>query len=755
MQLTLETPPLAIYIFIFVILFFHNFGMALEYKISGFSRTNPESIIKYRFGNQCDNPEDIVKALHETGLFRSINAEIYDNIINVTVLENPFVTDIKFTGNSAISSSNLRNALSFKPYAVLNMQKVVESVNQIIRTYNDSGFLSATASAIEHPLSNGRSKIEIRIKEGQKTSVSSIEFSGNSFMSDKSLRKNITTHSSKMIPGFLLNNTFSPETISKDENSLARFYGNKGFPFFEVEGVVVTCSKIRKKHVFGLIYKINEGGQRSKFGNVEIDNIPPGVEPSHINHLIKIKEGTTFSAKNLETSTTKITEFLNLNGHPFAYVTPLLKQVNNEIVDVTLNIENIDRYRIGAINVIGNVVTDEDVVRRELVMREGDDYNLANSKASFLNIVNLGFFSGVEITPPSISSPGVVDLNVEVTEKPSGEIRFGANYQYPRVVGGQIVYTNDNWLGRGQYLAISLDGSTCGYLNASASFSEPYVGGRPVGFGIGASHIQENGEIYHAKITSAGVSMTARDLYSGNVYGLSYSNKLRTITSINPNIPLAVQENIKDTQIGSIGFSFSLDRRNSSIYPTDGFAMSTRYEFGGIPTVFSENSADVNSIGAGIELYSLLSSHESEPLLTLIAKYNQVYAADRGDTISAADRYYVAPIRGLMGIGPIHTETGILLGGNNVFSLKVQFDSKFNIEDTVDLRGFTFYDVGNVFGIDDVAIDIVDDKMLRQSVGIGILWLSRFAPIRIYYAWPLTASKYDIEKKFGFSIGSL
>ena len=430
-------------------------GMVKEVVIKGNQRVEKETIQSYmdvekgEYISQ-DKINSSLKSMFATGLFNDIKVSNENGKLVIEVKENPIVNKVVFEGNKRINDDILESEVSLKSRSVYTKSKVQNDTQKIQSMYRKSGRFSIKVDPKVVSLDQNRVDIIFEIKEGKKTTVGKINFIGNKVFNDRELKKNMNTKESRWYSFYSGNDTYDPDKVAFDKELLRKFYISNGYADFRVVSHTAEITPDNKHFI--LNFTVEEGDKYS-FGKMDVTSALPRLKVEELNEAIKTVEGEVFDASQVDDTIEEMTNLLNDMGYAFVDIDAKYdRNPKTDIIALTYDIKEGPKVYINRINISGNVRTYDKVIRREFRLAEGDPFNAAKIRRSKQRIENLGFFDKVNIERSRTSEPDKADINVEVSEKSTGELSFGAGFSTHDGALGNISLQERNLLGRGQQL---------------------------------------------------------------------------------------------------------------------------------------------------------------------------------------------------------------------------------------------------------------------------------------------------------------
>ena len=465
-----------------------------EIVVTGNQRIEPETVASYmtiRVGDaySADEVDDSIKNLFETGLFADVAISRDDSRLIVEVVENPIINRIAFEGNLKLESESLEAEIQLRPRTVFTRTKVQEDVTRIVELYRRIGRFNATVEPKVILQEQNRIDLVFEIAEGNETIVREIVFIGNEGFSDGTLREAIITTESAWYRFLSVDDTYDPDRLAFDQELLRRFYLSEGYADFRV--ISATAELAPDREEFFVSFTLEEG-PRYELGEVSITSEMSAVDPALIEDLIDASPGDWFDADEIDDDVVEITLELGRRGQPFVDVQPrLTRDTENRIIDLEYVIVQGPEVYVERINILGNLRTTDEVIRRELEFAEGDAYNLALVQRTERNVRALNFFASVAIDDRPGNSPDTVIIDVEVEEKSTGELSFGVGFSSIENALVGVSLGERNLLGQGQRLELDLSASG-DRQSIDLSFTEPYFLDRDLSAGFDLVRVRRN-----------------------------------------------------------------------------------------------------------------------------------------------------------------------------------------------------------------------------------------------------------------------
>lgn len=415
-----------------------------------------------------------IKALYDVELFADAQIEGADtgNIVLV-VRENPVINRIVLEGNKRIKDDKILPEIRLAPRQIFTRSKARSDVERIIELYKRQGRFAARVEPKVVTLDQNRVDLVFEVTEGDKSKVRAINIIGNEQYDDGRLRKEMFTRESGGVLGFLKSNdSYDPDRLAADQQKLRAFYLTQGYADFRVVSALAELTPDRRDFV--ITYVVEEG-KRYKFGDITAESELRDFKPDLVVRLAGIQKGDWFNAKAVEDAVTRMNETAGLLGYAFTEIDPNYERnAETQTMGIAFRVGETPRTYVDRINVSGNTGTRDKVIRREFRVNEGDAFNTVKVKRSQDRIQSLGYFQEkLEIKQEQVA-PDRVALNVEVEEKPTGQLQLSAGYSsLERFILAASVEQN-NFRGMGQSLSAGINYSRYS-KSIQLGFTEPYL----------------------------------------------------------------------------------------------------------------------------------------------------------------------------------------------------------------------------------------------------------------------------------------
>lgn len=690
---------------------------------------------------------DSLRSLFASGLFKDASITVQGSQLLVEVDENPIINRVVFEGNDRIDTEVLEGEIQSRARIVYTQTQVAEDADRVLEVYRRSGRYAAAVNPQIIELDQNRVDLVFEVDEGPLTGVDRISFVGNRAFSDGTLRGEILTEESAWWRVLSTNDNYDPDRLTFDRELLRNFYLSEGYADFRVVSAVAELSP--EGDGFFITVTVEEG-ERYSFGAVDIISSLPDVAPEALQSDITTFQGDWYDSTEVETTIQNVTDRLGELGYAFAEVRPRIARDRETLtIGVTYEVQQGPRVYVQRIDIVGNLRTEDDVIRREMRLIEGDAFNVARLRRSEQEIRNLDFFETVDVSSVPGDAADETVIVVEVEEKSTGELSIGAGYSTSDGALADFSLRERNLLGRGQDLRVGLSLATS-RQEIDLSFTEPYFLDRDLAAGFDVFRItRDRQDIASYDSEETGFSLRAGYTINESLsQNWTYTLRQDSITNVDSEASRFVREQEGDRITSLIGQQLLFDQRDSRVSPTDGYFIRAGTDFAGL-------GGDVTfvrgTVGAGY-YYPVA----DEVVAQLSGEAGLIHGV--GEDVRIFNRFFVGgrDLRGFQsgGIGPRDLATMDALGGNAFFTGTAEVSFPLGLPEELGLTGAVFADFGTLTGIDESDPSIGDTGSLRSSVGVGFLWDSPFGPVRVDVSQPLSKEDYDETERFSFSFGT-
>lgn len=589
-----------------------NGGIIKSIAVSGSQRIEAETIRSYvslRAGAPYTHEtlDQALQDLFATELFADVQIRDDNGALTIVVRENPVVNRVVFEGNKRIKEDKLNKELKLSPRQIFTRSKVRAEIARIIELYRRQGRFAATVEPKMVMLDQNRVDIVYEISEGPKSKVRQINIIGNNVFSDGELRSEMVTKRSRFYRFLSSNATYDPDRLAYDQGKLRQFYLTHGYADFRVISAVAELTP--DKRDFIITYVIEEG-ERYKFGDVTAESDIRDFKADTVKAQLPMHKGDWYNAKQVEDTVDNLTKTAGLLGYAFAQVDPQFERdPETRTMNITFRVADAPRVYVERVDINGNTITQDKVIRREFRLAEGDAFNAFLVKRSSDRIQSLGYFQDkLEITQKPGSTPDRIVLEANVEEKATGQLQLSAGYSSLErfIISASI--EQRNFRGKGQTLRASVNYSSYS-KSVELGFTEPYLFDRNIALGGDIFRRDYNSFNY---TTSGDRNTTYQQLTTGFQlrvgvpiteyvsvaarYGLSYdqvslnrdtyyydSDGNGTLDTCDPLVAgRYLCDALGNRLTSSVGYSLVYNSLNNNIRPTHGTRVVFSQDFAGL-----------------------------------------------------------------------------------------------------------------------------------------------------------------------------
>ncbi|MCB1517519.1 MAG: outer membrane protein assembly factor BamA [Hyphomicrobiaceae bacterium] len=736
-------------------------------SVTGNQRVDDATVKSYltiRVGDVATNDaiQSSIASLNATGLFSTVSVRYSSGTLAVGVRENQVVSSVLFEGNKRFTDDDLIRMVNLASSGTYTDERLAADKRTIELAYSDAGYTGVTVTPRTEVTDDNRIRVVFAINEGDRAGVAAINFTGNTAISGWVLKDVITTKETNLLSWLFLDDEYSEDKLEADKAAIKRYYADHGYPDARVLSAVADYDA--SKNAYYVNFTIDEG-EHYTFGDVSIETSLPGLNADALRGNIQTYSGAGYSQADLEKSVADIGYRATGQGYPFAEVRPRLERdVATHTFRVTYLVDEGAHVYVERIDIIGNTKTRDFVIRRELDFGEGDPFNRALLTRGKAKIEALGYFSSVVMTTSRGSAADKVVLTIAVDETSSGSYGATAGWDSNAGLLGELSLTERNFLGRGQYLKISvgasLDPTSLGSNQTYGfSFTEPRFMGSKVSAGIDVSRAitdESSSAFYGSDVISGqiriGIPLTD-ELTLTPFFGLQQSTYADLIAPTS-----ALVTNGQVLAKGTVGYKLNFTKVDDVAMPRNGFVAELTQSYAFLDHNFLSTEARARYL---VEVVP-----DSGVVLSVRGQAGYLYdfsgaGVHPTETFKPGQRL----VRGFAagGLGPrgplVAGATNGETYGTTAYagvSAELEFPIPM-LPESYGLRGAIWADAGWVGGASAASPVPVSgiSTSLRTSAGASLLWNSPFGPLRGDYAFYINGATGDIPQRFQFTISTL
>ncbi len=738
-------------LYIFISILFFSFSTLKaetvnKIIIDGNKRVSSETIklygeIELNKDYQEKDLNSILKNLYETNFFEDVKITLKNNILNINLKEYPVINQLIIIGEKSKKYKDLiKKGINTKEKGSLIKSRLAKDIELIESLYSSLGYNMAKAEAKLKKINETNFDLLIEIDRGEQTRISKISFIGNNNVRSMRLRDVIASEEDKFWKVISKNTILSENLINLDIRLLNNYY--KSIGFYDVK-INSNLAELNQAGEANLVYSIEEGNR------YRINKISTNVDSTYDNDIFfPLKDtykkyiGEYYSPFKIKKILEELDELIDNNNLQFVEHN-VQEVIDGNSINITFNVFEGEKTLVERINIIGNRITNEDVIRGELIVDEGDPFTKLNLEKSVAEIKARNIFRKVNYDVKEGSEKNLKIVDIIVEEQPTGEISAGAGVG---TSGGtfSIGISENNWLGEGKKLAFDIqvdEESLAGKLN----FTDPNYDflGNSINYSIASIGNDKPDQGYENTVVSASIATSFeqyRDVSVSLGLGANYDD-LRTLDSASDS--LKKQSGTFSDLTASYGFSY--DKRNRAFMPTSGSIISFNQSLpiyadkSSISNTFTSStykSISENIVGAGKFYLSAINGLASDDV-----------------RLSKRKSLSTRRLRGFEKnkIGPVDGNDHI--GGNYAAALNLETNLPNLLPENYNTDVSFFLDFGSVWGVDyDSSLDESTD--IRSSTGVSANWMSPLGPLSFVLSQNISKAETDKTQGFSFQLGT-
>ncbi len=715
-------------------------------EIIGNERISKETIKMFSKINIGDNinendVNEILKRIYNSTFFEDVKVSIKENTLSIVVFENPLVENVEIKGPKAKKIvEELKKNLKVKARTSYNEILFLEDKKKIIEILKQKGYFFSNVDVLVEKLSDNKVNLIYNVEIGDKAKIKKISFIGDKIFKDRKLRSIIVSEEYKFWKFISGKKYLNQNIISLDERLLKNFYLNKGFYNVKINS---SFARLINDNEFELIYNIIPN-ERYSFNEISL-KLPVGFNQENfddLNNYFEKLKGERYSLFVIEKILDEIDKII-LDEEYKTLNSEVDENVYGDKIDLTFAISEGEKYSIDRINIYGNNITQENVIRNQLLIDEGDEFNSILTAKSINNIKALNIFKSVnsEIIDNDDRSK-IVDITIE--EKATGEIMAGAGVGTDGTSFSFAVKEN-NYLGRGIGLTSELTVSE-ETIKGQLKVKNPNFknSDKSVNFNVQSletDRLTDSG--YKTNKTGFGFG-TGFEYQDDVIIGIgqdSFYEKIDTNSSASAR-QKAQAGNYWDT---FLNIDLDYDKRNQKYKTSDGFRSFYAVNL----PVISENNSLTNTYIFSFfeELY--------QDNVTKLSFYAKSSTSLTNDDIKLSERIFLPGhrLRGFVSgaVGP--KDGNDFIGGNYATSINIQTSIPQLLPNIQNMDVSMFLDAGNVWGVD-YDSSLSDTNKIRSSIGVGVDWFTLVGPLSVSFSHPISKVDTDKTETFKFNLGT-
>jgi outer membrane protein insertion porin family len=684
---------------------------------------------------------NIIKDLYETDFFKDISVQFNNQILSIKVLENPIIEDISYIGvkNKDILKI-IKEETSIKPRSSYNERTIKIDKQKINDVLKAMGYYNSSLDIIVDQSKNNLISITYDINLGKKSKIKKITFIGNKVFKDKKLRRIITTTEYKFWKFISGRKFLNQNSVFLDERLLKNFYKNNGYYNVKINS---SFAKLIDDNSFELIFNI-DSGSKIYFGELDL-KLPSDFDESNFSSIKKLFDkikGKPYSINIIDDILDEIDTITTLEQYKFIKANVFETIISNSI-NLQFNVEEGDKFYVDRVNIFGNNITSENVIRNQLMLDEGDPFSEILVNKSINNIKSLNFFKVVDFKVNTNNDNNTKSIDISVQEKPTGEIYASAGAGTSGASFGFGVKEN-NFLGNG----VSLDTN---FLISSDSFkgkfsvTNPYFNNSDKSLFISAEALEiDNYQMFGYKTNRTGISI-GTDFEFLNDFYVGFNNS-HFYEVIETNSSASSQQQAQEGNYWDsfLKLNMNYDKRNQKFQTSDGFQSFYSID---LPLI-----SDTNTLKNYFNYSHYFNFFQKN--FSSISIYLESANSLNNKDIKLSERINIpsSRLRGFEAgrVGPKDGDD--FVGGNYAYSINFVSNIPQVFEESQNVDFLIFADAADIWGVD--YNSSIEGDGIRSSIGLALDWMSPIGPMNFTLAHPITKKTGDKTETFRFNLGT-
>ena len=715
--------------------------------INGNERISSETILVFSEISEDQSLNEnsinnILKKLYKSGYFKDVSVKIENNNLIIDVLENPVIQTVYINGiKRKKTEESLYEILSLKNRSSYNSINVKKDENAILNYLKEQGFYFSKITSSYQDLGDNKIDLYYEIDLGDKAKISKISFIGDKIFKDSTLRSVILSEEYRFWKFISGKKYLNENLINYDKRLLNNFYKNKGFYNVVIES---SFASYLGNDEFEILYNISSG-KKYYFNEFNL-NLPIDYEADNFNELNNIfrdLKGEKYSLNSIDKILKEIDKIV-LNEQFEFLKSSVQEEIKDNLINLTFDIGESEKFYVEKINILGNNITREEVIRNNLLVDEGDAFNELLQTKTLNNLKALNFFSKVESEIIDVSNQNKKIINITVEEKPTGEIMAGAGVG---TSGGTVAFgvSENNYLGRG--IEFSSDVSVSAEsLKGLIAINNPNYKGSNRSLNVSLeSTVTDRLKNFGYESNKTGFSVGSGIEFYENLYWntgfSSYIEKLETDSTASASIKKQ-EGSYFDTFFNQ---TLSYDKRNQKFKTSDGYISRFTQN---IPLI-SESYTLTNAYD-----YKIYNQWLDENVFSF-GFFAKTTNSLKGKDVKLSDRLFLpsGKLRGFES-GKVGPKDGAdYVGGNYAASINLATTLPQIMPNFQNTNFSIFFDAANIWGID-YNSSLSDNSKIRSSVGIAVDFFTPIGPLNFSLSEPITKGSNDITESFRFNIGT-
>ncbi|HBI14279.1 MAG TPA: outer membrane protein assembly factor BamA [Desulfobulbaceae bacterium] len=685
--------------------------------------------------------EDL-KAIFSMGYFESVEIEAADadkgKAVVFRVKEKPVINKVLISGTDELEEQQVRDAASITPNTILNPTRLNEAVERINELYKSKGYYNTKTSVdITYP-AEGTAEVRFTVEEGTEVFIGEILFKGNTSFDSGDLEDVIETSTRGWLSWITESGVLKKDLLTQDAAKIGVFYQNNGY----IEAKVAEPVVEQKDDKLIITFAIEEG-PRFRVGTVDIQGDLIESKDKLIDRL-KIRKEEFLNRQVLRSDNLMLTDLYAEQGYAFAEVRPRVdKAGESKRVDIVLEIDQGPLVYFNRIEIQGNTRTRDNVIRRDLSIKEGGLFDSKAIRKSTQDLQRLDYFDEVSITPQPSLKEDQMDVQVNVKEKSTGQFSIGAGYSSADNLLFMAEISENNLFGTGNRLSLAADVSSV-TNRFNLGFTNPRIFDSNVLAGLDLFNWYKEYDDYTKESTGGGVRLGHYLIEKWRInYGYSYTDT--DLTDVKPYASIVIRESMDIHITSALHLSLSRDSRDHLYNTTKGSVNVLSMEYAG--GVMGGEAAFTKLEGSTSWFFPLPWS----TVFHIKGAAGKIYENEEG-MLPVYEHFYLGGLNSIRGFKSSHVSpkdpvTNERIGGDKMWYTNIELT--FPLFEEAGLRGVVFTDFGNVYAVEE---DWEFDK-IKKAAGVGFRWLSPLGPLRLEWGYNLDPDPDEDSSVWDFSIG--
>ena len=716
-------------------------------EVIGNNRISSETIksfspIKINDDINENNINTSLKSLYESNFFKNVNIKFIQNVLIIEVDENPIIQNLSLEGvKSQRIRDNIFNNLSLKQRGSFFEKNLNKDINTIKNVAKDLGYYFTNVNVIQENLDDNKVNITFNVDLGEKAKIKKISFIGDKIYKDSKL-KNIIVSEEYKFWKFISGKKYLSEKLNKlDLRLLKNFYLNKGYYNVQINS---SFAKMIGLNEFELIFNIKTN-DKIYFNNLTLD-LPIDYNRDNFESLEKLfskVKGLPYSINVIQEILDEI-DLITINEQYESIKASVNENLDSDKINIVFTIEDTEKLTVEKINIYGNNITNENVIRNQLLLDEGDPYNEILSNKSVNNIKSLNFFKSVRKKVVEGENPQSRVINIEVEEKPTGEITAGAGFG---TSGGTLIFgvKENNYLGKGYSVNTNFTINSESLKGIISVRNPNYKDSNKSAFTSLEATETDRLNASGYKMNKTGFNLGTKFEYFDDLFfGFSTSSFFEKIET---NSTASTRQKLQEGNYfdSFLGFNLDYDKRNQKFQTDKGFR--SIYDLK-LPLI-----SDTNTLTNFYSYKYFTDLFENN--VSTFSIYLKSVNSITNDDVKLSERAFIpsSRLRGFQ-VGKVGPKDGDdFIGGNFVTTMNFSSTLPFLFENSQNTDFVMFLDVANIWGVDyDSSIN--DGSKIRSAVGIGVDYFTPVGPLNISLSEVLSKDDTDMTEGFRFNLGT-